>query len=271
MKNIKLVPMRCTQCNATVEIDIHNETAVCDNCGTPFILEGEKDDGSYANLLRKAESHLDLWHYDTARKVFEEMADKYPDKYRGWWGLVEAKTKGFTAFDVRDVQIDYERAHKKANDAEKAKIAAVFEEYKSRQAEFGLKREQDAAAKAVVDGKIGDLTRRINLKNQKIEMARRRKYPWKGMFILIGLMTVAAPFFMDIAPEILIEVAQVDTFLHDMAVWGLTVDIVLIESLILGAVIWIGLGILFSIVKLIVWCKRKLFIRRLRAKLNKIR
>ena len=37
-KEIKLVPAKCTQCGAQLEVDPNQEAAVCKYCGTPFIV-----------------------------------------------------------------------------------------------------------------------------------------------------------------------------------------------------------------------------------------
>ena len=37
-KEIKLVPAKCTQCGAELEVDPNQEAAVCKYCGTPFIV-----------------------------------------------------------------------------------------------------------------------------------------------------------------------------------------------------------------------------------------
>ena len=37
-KEVKLVPAKCTQCGAQLEVDPNQEAAVCKYCGTPFIV-----------------------------------------------------------------------------------------------------------------------------------------------------------------------------------------------------------------------------------------
>ena len=36
---MKFVPAKCTQCGAELKVDRSKEAAICEHCGTPFIVE----------------------------------------------------------------------------------------------------------------------------------------------------------------------------------------------------------------------------------------
>jgi len=277
---MKMVPTLCTQCGAAVEVDLHKDTAVCDVCNTPFILEGARNFNSYASLTHKAETYLALQHYDNAGKFFREITETYPNKYRGWWGLAETITQGFTIFDKLEhgAQLNYERAKKLADDAQKAEITAVFEDYISRQRVFDLKREQENAARAVIDGEkraINDHISAITQQRDKIsfamQRARHKKYPWKGMFIFIAIIAVASVFFLDVALLILLDIFGANSFASDILSMGLGLEMDFFSAAILGLITWLGLGVLFLLIKMIIWCGRKISIKRKNGRIYKLR
>jgi len=277
---MKMVPTLCTQCGAAVEVDLHKDTAVCDVCNTPFILEGARDFTSYASLTHKAETYLTLQHYDNAGKFFKEITETYPNKYRGWWGLAETITQGFTIFDKLEhgAQLNYERAKKLADDARKAEITAIFEDYISRQRAFDLKRDQENAARAVVDGEkraINDqiiaIAQQRDKKSLAMQRARHKKYPWRGMFIFIAIIAVTSVFFLDIALFTLIDIFGANSFARDILSMGQGIEMDLFSAAILGFITWLGLGILFSIIKMIIWCCRKISIKRKNGRIYRLR
>lgn len=46
-------------------------------------------------LLKNGETYMKLENYDEAFKRYKNVTDMYADDYRGWWGLIEAKTHNF--------------------------------------------------------------------------------------------------------------------------------------------------------------------------------
>ena len=46
-------------------------------------------------LLKNGETYMKLENYDEAFKCYKNVTDMYADDYRGWWGLIEAKTHNF--------------------------------------------------------------------------------------------------------------------------------------------------------------------------------
>lgn len=55
----------------------------------------------HQRLIKNGDTHLRLQNFDTAENVYSTLVNDYPDDYRGWWGLINCKTKGLT-----DIQCD---------------------------------------------------------------------------------------------------------------------------------------------------------------------
>lgn len=55
-------------------------------------------------LLQNCETYVNIGNYESAQKVYTSITEKYPEEYRGWWGLIVCKTKNFT-----DVMLDQDK------------------------------------------------------------------------------------------------------------------------------------------------------------------
>ncbi|MBE7074941.1 MAG: hypothetical protein E7376_03080 [Clostridiales bacterium] len=64
-----LVPAKCTQCGASVEVDNEKEAAICSHCGTAFIVE--KAINNY-NITNNITNHI---HADVVNVVSENIDD----------------------------------------------------------------------------------------------------------------------------------------------------------------------------------------------------
>lgn len=62
-----------------------------------LILLREK---SKETLLKNAEIALRIENFDLAKENFEILTKRYPDEYKGWWGLIQNITKNFTYYDL---------------------------------------------------------------------------------------------------------------------------------------------------------------------------
>jgi len=63
-------------------------------------VEKEADVQNYSSvllerLLQNADTYINLNNYDAADHVYKTITKDYPEDYRGWWGLIVCKTKGF--------------------------------------------------------------------------------------------------------------------------------------------------------------------------------
>lgn len=152
-----LVPAKCPQCGANIEIDDSKDAGICKYCGTAFITEKainnyntyvtnnnsfagasivvQSDTENIEKLIERASTFIKLKEYDDAEKAYHEIALKYPMDYRGWLGIVISKTKGMTDIDYTDIQthrqiIDYfDKAIQVAKPTEQEYILKPKEEY----------------------------------------------------------------------------------------------------------------------------------------------
>lgn len=72
----------------------------CNHCNTKYTLEEAKKlivtgtievvtgNAEKERLLKNAETYICLQRYDDALNLYNQIAHKYPNDYRGWWGLV---------------------------------------------------------------------------------------------------------------------------------------------------------------------------------------
>lgn len=163
-----LIPARCTQCGAELQVDSTAEAAVCQYCQTPFIVEKAinnyntyhqykienaqihmVDESSAEYKIKNAEIYLTKHHdYKRAKELFLEASDLAPDDYRGWWGLVRIATNEFREFHFgpsifRKVSTNKERAFSTATGDAKKEIAATWKTYHENMQKF-LKPYRDA-------------------------------------------------------------------------------------------------------------------------------
>ena len=109
-----LVPAKCTNCGGYLTVDQSKEAGICPHCQQPYIMEkainyynttnvtnidtinagvvnvesGESAD----NLCRAGDTYLKFHDFGKASDIFQKMTDMYPQDYRGWCGLLYAKT-----------------------------------------------------------------------------------------------------------------------------------------------------------------------------------
>lgn len=104
-----LVPAKCTVCGALLHIDSSKEAAVCQSCGNAFVVEKAINNYNTYNsvvnniksdnvivhiesekerLNTSAETYIKLGNTLKALATYRELVDKFPDDWRGWWGLI---------------------------------------------------------------------------------------------------------------------------------------------------------------------------------------
>lgn len=101
-----LVAAKCTECGANIEIDESKEAGICRYCGTAFItqkainnykidtenvfINGENVTISNIEIEAALEASNKLIKkklYDAAKEMLNEIIEKYPYDYRGWWEM----------------------------------------------------------------------------------------------------------------------------------------------------------------------------------------
>ena len=148
-----LIPAKCTQCNAELQIDPTKEQAYCEYCHTPFYTEKAvnnynvsnvtnvsagvvnlQDERSLDNRVRSGETFILLDDYAKARKVFASLVEECPYDYRGWFGMMKVRSVNFTNRDItrrewKEIVDTYNKAKKVADEAGRQKMAAVCDPY----------------------------------------------------------------------------------------------------------------------------------------------
>lgn len=114
------VPAKCTQCGAKLKVDSAKEAAICQYCGTPFVVEkainnfnvtnvtnidtlkaetvNVLDSNSAELIYRTGTTFLNFEEFQEANASFEDMTKKYPFDCRGWIGRVKAISKNYSVF-----------------------------------------------------------------------------------------------------------------------------------------------------------------------------
>lgn len=150
-----LVPAKCTECGGEIEVNNEKKLGVCKHCRQPFVVEesinnyntynnynttNNYNDGSIVNivegesketLLKNAEIALKIENYDLAKENFEILTKRYPDEYKGWWGLIQSITKNFTYYDLSIDELNqfYSYSIKLASDDVIVELKKQYKEY----------------------------------------------------------------------------------------------------------------------------------------------
>lgn len=122
-------------------------------------------------LLQKGDTYLKLGNYVSAGNVYENAADGYPEDYRGWWGLIVAKTKNFTdvSYNKSELNTLFLYVKRLCHSADFSRLEKQYVKYTEKVSPF-------AAAKEIksVKGRIGQFNNKINdLKSAINSVARR--------------------------------------------------------------------------------------------------
>ena len=110
-----LVAAKCTNCGSNLQVESTKEAAVCEYCGSAFIVEKAinnynisrvehlhadvvqiMDSDAADNLHRSAMTYLKMDSVKEAAETFEKMRQKYPFDSRGWYGAMQTDTKDFS-------------------------------------------------------------------------------------------------------------------------------------------------------------------------------
>lgn len=149
-----LVSAKCLECGGELQVDNSREAAVCQYCGTPFIVEKAinhynnynsynfnnaevhiHNEQSLEQKLSNAETFLSVHQdFEKAYTIFEQIANQFPNDYRGWWGMVRASTCEFQDLRVEIIEIEQNVRHARnvAPEEMRKKINAAWREYYDR-------------------------------------------------------------------------------------------------------------------------------------------
>lgn len=148
-----LIPARCTQCGANIEVDDKREAGICKYCGTAFIttkaityynntsevnIQNAKfyiHDNKVKESIDKAEAFIKLNETVRAMRVYEQLTNEFPQESRGWWGLLCTANSGeFFSEEPKAANFDwgkkyYENAKLFANADELVEYETKYNQY----------------------------------------------------------------------------------------------------------------------------------------------
>lgn len=107
---MKLVSAMCPNCGAQLELDENMEKGFCMYCGSQIIVQDAVQkykielsgrvsvEGilSAEDFAKNGDTFMSIGNIQQAYEAFRELSTKYPDDFRGWWGLVRAVTNDFS-------------------------------------------------------------------------------------------------------------------------------------------------------------------------------
>lgn len=117
-----LVTATCPNCNSPLQIKEGQDFVKCEYCGTissaPKAIEYHQHQSTSYNfsganpvvnfsngqdletLVKNADMHLKLKNYADAQSIYAKISKEYPHDYRGWWGLILAKSRELADTDI---------------------------------------------------------------------------------------------------------------------------------------------------------------------------
>ena len=94
--------LQCDLCGGRLIMDAGGETAICEGCTMTYTIErlreklqkvsiegdiNVKGVATEDDLLKNAETYIELGKFAEAKKVYADITEKYPHIAEGWWGL----------------------------------------------------------------------------------------------------------------------------------------------------------------------------------------
>ncbi len=143
-----LIPAKCTNCGANIQVDESKDAGICEACGTAFITEKainnyvtninnitnnnfaganvtiQNDCEDIEQLIKRATTFETLNEFRNALNVYEEISSKYPMDYRGWMGIITSSTKNLTEVGISS----YTHGEMLKNFDKALKVASVNEQ-----------------------------------------------------------------------------------------------------------------------------------------------
>ena len=224
-----LVNAKCTNCGGTLTVDASKEAAICDFCGSPYIVEKAiqnynyyvtqnikadnvnvtaKGEAEKERLLHNAETYTGFKDYKKALEIYKQVTEDYPDDYRGWYNLASIETDEFKKVDVSAQEFktycEYmDRALMTAPSGKKEKFQQEWEAYLSNHWSFlEEKKKELCELQNIADelqSKIDELKNQINISNEIISnnqvsyipSSKHKKSLFWPAFIIVTLLVIA--------------------------------------------------------------------------------
>lgn len=175
-----LVSKRCPECGGELMVDEKKKEAVCQYCGTSFMISNPEvhvhNGQSMEEKLNSAETFLTVHQdFEKAYAIFKQIANEFPNDYRGWWGMARAATHEFQDVDhLGESESNVRHAQNVAPEAVRIEINETWQEYQRRckeMAERVLERQLEEEQKFQKEydsllsesGRLSDLSNRLHI------------------------------------------------------------------------------------------------------------
>ncbi len=201
--------INCKSCGGLVIIEDDEDGGVCQYCGTYQYDENSVGSEELKKLLSAAEGFMKIRKYTEAEGKFLAVTKDYPQDYRGWWGLIRARSRDLTDYDISKSKLDefdelYQYVLKMAKTANIANITASYEQYSSVVRENLRKLKDDAQRRW--DSRNNDYLREADAVKAEIaklenQMASYKK-PSKVVLIALSIAWGALVIFLSIFEHI---------------------------------------------------------------------
>lgn len=128
--------IKCKSCGGLVLIEDGDFGGECQYCNTYQYDEDSACSEELRKLMSAAEGFMKIRKYAEAKEKFLAITDAYPQDYRGWWGLIRAKTYNLTAVNISKNELNeldelYEYVCKMAKNRNIDNVRSSYEEYSS--------------------------------------------------------------------------------------------------------------------------------------------
>ena len=136
---------RCPNCGGALKFDSSLPTAKCPYCDSVIpadnvIMIPDMDALKKERLLKNAVTRERYGETNVALRIYSQVAEDYPDDYRGWYGIARLRSKGFTETPTKKEYEDIAENMRKvliaAGPADKGRLQAEWDGYKQSYSEF---------------------------------------------------------------------------------------------------------------------------------------
>ena len=157
---MSLVSLKCKNCGSGVAYNDDAQMVTCNHCGSTFMLSellDEKDLNfikankevdvekkmEVGNLLKQAETLIFKAEYRQAEELFKKVIELDDKNYKGYYGVVKAKTHNFNKVPENEDYAEYAKITLKYVDIdEKSRIESEFEKLKLLSTEQKIKKRE---------------------------------------------------------------------------------------------------------------------------------
>lgn len=197
-----LIYLKCKNCGGDISYDNDKKIGFCPFCGSKVIETQEIinnnnyvtnkiehaniniDTNNLEQTISNAETFLSIHHnYSESLKLFIEISQRLPNDYRGWWGLVCAKTEMFQKMlfeldDFGDIVQNYTYAVNVAPNDHKNEITKQWNEYIIKRNEYLIKSKEEKEKRLEEAEKTKtELSAKIeHLKEEEASLSRKHEH-----------------------------------------------------------------------------------------------